>query len=72
MNSEHAMPNDSQTTIPEGWAPILTIKVSQRGAFWAAWTDEPNGVLVYGYSLAEVLQKFPTAKSEVERARAEG
>lgn len=57
--------------LPECWGPILTIKVSQCGSLWAAWTDDVHGVLVHGYSLAEVLEKFPTAKDEVERARAE-
>lgn len=51
------------------WGPILTIKVSQSGTLWAAWTDDVFGVLVHGHSLAEVLEKFPAAKEEVERAR---
>jgi hypothetical protein len=60
------------TEPPEGWGPVLTIKVRRAGTLWAAWTDDVHGVLVHGHSLAEVLQKFPAAKAEVERALAEG
>jgi hypothetical protein len=56
-------------TMPDGWGPASTIKVSKRGSLWAAWTDEPKGILVFGDSLAKVLGKFPTAKAEVEAAR---
>jgi hypothetical protein len=52
------------------WGPILTIKVSRSGTLWAAWTDDVFGVLVHGHSLAEVLEKFPAAKEEIERVRA--
>jgi hypothetical protein len=56
---------------PKSWGPILTIKVGRSGTLWYAWTDDVKGVLVHGHSLAEVLEKFPAAKAEVERARAE-
>ncbi len=54
---------------PEGWGPILTIKVSQCAGLWAAWTDEPSDVLVHGHSLVEVIQKFLAAKTSTDRTQ---
>ncbi len=59
------MPNDQPNTTlcPEPmWKWVSTIKVARDKAKFAAWEDNPNGILVHGTTLAETLQKFAEAK----------